>query len=107
MVVANLIPLERKSTLDRYHIEWREIPEQRFREVAAEKGYRFQSETIQPVVDTLPITAAASPDSSPAEPPNGPSHCTQDWIKVEWTDANADSVAKTIGKAAFYCMRLH
>jgi hypothetical protein len=102
MVAANLIPLERKSTLDRFHIEWREISERRFREVGAEKGYLFQSEKIQPVVDTPPITPATAPESNPAAPINGSSHCTDDWIKVEWTDANADSVADTIGKYEYW-----
>ena len=99
MVVANLIPLERKSTLDRFHIEWCAISEQRFREVAAEKGYLFQSEKIQPVADPPPIMPAASPESS-GEPTKGSSRCTEGWIEVEWTGANVDTVADIIRKEA-------
>ena len=51
MVVANRIPTERKNTLDNYHIEWREISEQRFREVAADNGYIFESEQAQQAWD--------------------------------------------------------
>src|SRR6266567_3238407 len=45
MVVANQIPSERKATLDSYHIEWREIPDFRFRTLAEQKGYVFASES--------------------------------------------------------------
>jgi hypothetical protein len=44
MVIAQSIPLERKVALDRYNIEYREISDKRFREVALEMGYLFQSE---------------------------------------------------------------
>jgi hypothetical protein len=48
VAVANRIPAERKDTLARYDIDWLEIPDRHFREVAAEKGYIFQSERILP-----------------------------------------------------------
>jgi hypothetical protein len=44
MVVANQIPSERKATLESLHIDWREIPEYRFRSLAEQKGYVFASE---------------------------------------------------------------
>ncbi len=44
MVIAQTIPSERKLALDQYNIEYREIPEKRFREVASEMNYVFQSE---------------------------------------------------------------
>jgi len=44
MVVANDIPKERRVACEQYNIEAREIPEKRFREVAAEVGYVFKSE---------------------------------------------------------------
>jgi hypothetical protein len=44
MVIAQSIPSERKVALDRYNIEYREIPEKRFRDVALEMGYLFESE---------------------------------------------------------------
>jgi len=44
MVVANEIPKERRLACEQYNIEAREIPEKKFREVAAEVGYVFQSE---------------------------------------------------------------
>lgn len=50
MVIANRIPPERKATLENFHIECREIPEQRFREVADEKGYAFRSEQAERTV---------------------------------------------------------
>ena len=45
MVVANSIPPERKVACEQYYIECREIPEMKFRDVAAQVGYVFQSET--------------------------------------------------------------
>lgn len=44
MLVANEIPEERKLACEQYNIEWREIPEKRFRDIAAEVGYEFASE---------------------------------------------------------------
>ena len=44
MVVANSIPPERKIACEQYYIECREIPEIKFRDVAAQVGYVFQSE---------------------------------------------------------------
>jgi hypothetical protein len=45
MVIANHIPDERKIACETYNIEPREISERKFREIAAEVGYSFQSET--------------------------------------------------------------
>lgn len=44
MVVANVIPTERRLTCENRDIECREISERIFRDVAAEVGYRFASE---------------------------------------------------------------
>jgi hypothetical protein len=44
MVVANEIPHERRLYLEKRDIEAREIPEKRFRDVAAQVGYIFTSE---------------------------------------------------------------
>ena len=44
MVVANLIPAERRLACEKYDIEPREISEKRFRDVAEEVGYCFASE---------------------------------------------------------------
>lgn len=44
MVVANVVPPERRLTLENRGIECREISEQQFRVVAGEKGYTFESE---------------------------------------------------------------
>ena len=44
MVVANVIPAERRLTCENRDIECREINERTFREVAAEVGYKFASE---------------------------------------------------------------
>jgi hypothetical protein len=44
MVVANLIPSERRPTCESRDIECREISEKTFREVAAEFAYTFASE---------------------------------------------------------------
>lgn len=48
MVVANIIPEERRLTCDRHDIEAVEISEKRFRDIAAEVGYRFESELNAP-----------------------------------------------------------
>jgi RecB family endonuclease NucS len=45
MVVANAIPSERRLTCESRDIECREISEKRFRDVAAEVGYAFGSES--------------------------------------------------------------
>jgi hypothetical protein len=47
MVVANEIPFERKRLLEDWNIEWREIPEKTFRDVANAEGYIFKSEQEQ------------------------------------------------------------
>ncbi len=57
MVVANLIPEERRLACDKLNIEAREISEKRFRDVASEVDYVFLSET--------------SPPNRPAETDNG------------------------------------
>lgn len=57
MVVANVIPSERRLACEKYDIEPREISEKRFRDVAAEVGYAFASEA-----------AARPPEPVPADP---------------------------------------
>lgn len=61
MVVANAIPAERRLTCESRDIECREISERMFRDVAAEVGYRFSSETnaTQPVSETPTSTSRA------------------------------------------------
>lgn len=44
MVVANHIPHERRVACEQYDIEWREITEKKFRDVAEEIGYVIESE---------------------------------------------------------------
>lgn len=44
MVVANSIPEERRLACEKVDIEWREISEKKFRDVAEEVGYIFDSE---------------------------------------------------------------
>ena len=44
MAIANSIPQERKLACEQYNIECREIPERKFRDVAAQVGYIFRSE---------------------------------------------------------------
>ena len=60
MVVANLIPAERRVTCESRDIECREISEKTFREVAAEFAYTFVSEA-----NLLPATSQAPIRSSP------------------------------------------
>src|SRR5207245_11101925 len=91
-----------EQTLENYHIEWREIPEQRFREVAAEKGYAFQSEEVKPAANTPPIRPADSPGASPETSISGPSPCPDGWIKVEWKADCTD----TLRKAAYQPKRV-
>jgi hypothetical protein len=99
MVVANRIPPERKATLENYHIEWREIPEQRFREIAAEKGYSFQSEQVQPVPNAVPSTQPTLQAALPVESPNEPSGGFDGWIKIVWKDDCTAALRK--GTSAF------
>jgi len=53
MVVANVIPPERRLALEQYHIECKEIPEFRFRDGAREVGYEFMSESSAAVSTAL------------------------------------------------------
>jgi hypothetical protein len=55
MVIANRIPLERRLACERHDIIAVEIPEKKFRDVAAEVGYAFKSET--------PQNGASTPDT--------------------------------------------
>jgi len=59
MVIAQTIPAERKIALEQYYIEHREIPEKRFRDVAAEVNYVFRSEqkTIENNAGNVLITS--------------------------------------------------
>lgn len=63
MVVANIIPVERRLACEQYNIECREISEKRFRDVADEMGYVIQSEANAP--------AAPGTDNEP-EPARAP-----------------------------------
>lgn len=56
MVVANTIPAERRLTCESRDIECREISERMFRDVAAEFGYRFASETNAQAVPAAPTS---------------------------------------------------
>jgi len=60
MVVANEIPRERKLALERVSIEWREISEKKFRDVAREFGYRFMSEEVDSSIRDERRTVASS-----------------------------------------------
>ena len=44
MVVANNIPEERRLACEKLDIEWREMSEKKFRDIASEVGYEFESE---------------------------------------------------------------
>jgi len=61
MVVANLIPSERRIACESRDIECREISEKRFREIAAEVGYIFRSDLAPTPVNFNQI---ATPKSS-------------------------------------------
>jgi hypothetical protein len=86
MVIANRIPPERKSTLENYHIEWREIPELRFREVAADKGYVFQSEQVHESASTPPSTSTPSAPRGPLAAPSDSISSSDGWEKIVWKD---------------------
>lgn len=85
---------ERKATLEYYHIDWREISERRFREVAADKGYIFRSEQMQQT-ETAPPPGPTPVRREPAETPNA----TDGWVKVVWKDDCKDARRK--GDEAF------
>ena len=66
MVVANSIPQERRRACEQYNIDWQEISEKKFRDVAEEVGYVFQSEKENPKDATRsPLEAAST--SHPSE----------------------------------------
>lgn len=63
MIVANRIPPERRLACEQYDVTPVEIPQKKFRDVAAEVGYAFKSET--PYTKSSDHAAQASPmDSS-------------------------------------------
>lgn len=96
MVIANRIPPERKATLENFHIECREIPEQRFREVADEKGYAFRSEqaerTVFAAATTEPVSELGKSSAAALPPPDG-------WAKIVWKSDCKDTLRK--GEAEF------
>lgn len=49
MLIANVVPAERRHVCERLGIKWHEIPEDRFRRVARDCGYDFVSEKDQGV----------------------------------------------------------
>ena len=57
MAVANDIPKERRLACEQYNIEPREISQKRFRDVANEVGYSFQSEQA-PAAVSSPLSSA-------------------------------------------------
>ena len=67
MVVAWTIPPERRLTCEARDIECREISEKTFRDIAAEVGYKFASETIQPP-QSMGVSSPASMTHASVEP---------------------------------------
>ena len=63
MVVAPRIPPERRVACEQYDIEAREIPQKRFRDVADEVGYVFESESRSTPRDA-PLQGSALPNSN-------------------------------------------
>lgn len=78
MVVANSIPQERRLACEQYHIECREISEKRFRNVADEVGYTFQSERRDEREPEATLSAHA-PSASRRDPPKATGRVEKDW----------------------------
>jgi len=85
IVVANAVPPERKLACEQYHIECREIPEFKFRAVAAEVGYSFKSESKEEPAVT-PDIAQALPASSKVRSLAKP-EIRKDWEQANFSDA--------------------
>ncbi len=73
MVVANVIPAERRISCEQHHIEPREISDKKFRDVANEVGYLIQSEqgqSAEPVAvgNTQPVPSGRLVTTPPATP---------------------------------------
>jgi hypothetical protein len=66
MAVANEIPPERRIACEQYNIEPREISNKKFRDVANEVGYVFQSEQVKPLTPVNIIKVQAAP-SKPSQ----------------------------------------
>ncbi len=59
MVVANRIPEERRLACEKLDIDWQEISEKKFRDVASEVGYDFESERrLEPQMSTDQIAVS-------------------------------------------------
>ncbi len=76
MVVANSIPEERRLSCDQYNIEWREISEKKFRDVAGEVGYTFESERD---AATEAVAGATPRNTERAIPPGRSGKKTSGW----------------------------
>lgn len=68
MVVANSIPEERRLACERLNIEWREISEKKFRDVASETGYEFKSESTK----SAPATSSQETPAANERPTPNP-----------------------------------
>lgn len=69
MVVANVIPPERQITCESRDIECRSIAEKTFRDVAAEVGYTFASESSTPRPSDAPASSTSARHTSGQEQP--------------------------------------
>lgn len=70
MLVAHVIPEERRLACEHYNIDPREIPEKRFRDVAEEVGYQFESEKTIPVEQRSEVSVSGESTRIPRLPPN-------------------------------------
>jgi hypothetical protein len=92
MVVAPRIPPERRVACEQYDIEAREIPQKRFRDVAGEVGYVFESES-RSTLTHAPLQEPTSPAGRMKRPPECPSDSPVAPNKVEkgWYYLGAES----------------
>lgn len=70
MLVAHVIPEERRLACEHYNIDVREIPEKRFRDVAEEVGYQFESDKTLPVEHRSGVSVSGDSRRIPHVPPN-------------------------------------
>jgi hypothetical protein len=104
MVIANEIPKERRLACELYNIEPREISVKRFRDVANEVNYIFQSEISlrkEPIEDVSPpLQCPISELKQQIDVPTGQKNTMEDDVIIESTRAGNKIFKTKIGLLA-------
>jgi len=87
MIVANSIPEERRIACERENIEWQEISEKKFRDIAAQVGYEFESEKKAALNPLSTGNIQSSPDVPSSDSPRTFRSLSMPSLKAEFGKA--------------------